>query len=296
MGLIVFSPSGAECSPEPESARPESHTDFKIIAPLPAEKNADYYDALADRALEQHDWVSACRTYDEALKAFPRHPRLRNNAAAVRDLWANAALAKQQWDLALEACDNALAAELLPDHFRKKIVYIIQTGGRAYSREHDWVQLEAWLTQARSRFPTLTAVKTLIPSLYTEALAELPVTDDRFYIDEGSAVIRSYQSLRGAAQPDALLVKDWCDRLLSDLQARQEWERALYLLRTARELRPNDIYFRSHEIAIWNIRAQEYIRSRQWEFATLIYEQALERFPRETLFIHNLKYCQQKID
>jgi tetratricopeptide (TPR) repeat protein len=274
-------------------AAPKKQMEFQIVPAAPVEKNPGYYDALADNALQQHDWLLACEIYGQALAAFPQHPRLKNNAAAVRDLWANAAMEKQQWEQALDACENALQQKLQADHFRKKITYIIQTGGRAYLRENDLVGLEAWLAQARSRFSGFPGLGALAPALYTEALAALPASDDCFYISQGVALILSYQNYRQAPQPDAGLVKDWCNRFLYELQEHKAWERALHLLQAARELRPDDAPLREREVALWNRLAQESIRSRQWEVATLIYEQALDRFPQEALFLNNLKYCRK---
>jgi Flp pilus assembly protein TadD len=135
-----------------------------------------------------------------------------------------------------------------------------------------------------------------VPSLYTEALAALPLAEDGTYLQEGKALLQSYQTLQGTEQADAALVQDWCRRLLHDLQEQKEWKRALALLQTARELRPNDAGLRDQEISIWNILAKEYMQGKQWEFAALIYEQALDRFPQEALFVNNLKYCRQKRD
>jgi tetratricopeptide (TPR) repeat protein len=297
--LWVGVPMASWCAGNPEQERgagprPGQYAEFQIVAPAPQEKNPDYFDALADSALQRHDWVAACETYDEALRLFPRHPRLRNNAAAVRDLWANAVLAKEQWDAALDACDNALERGLSVEHFRKKVTAIVQAAGRAYVRDGDLVGLEAWLAQARSRFSDFPGMASLLPGIYAEALAALPITDERYYLSQGTALILSYQNFQQAAHPDVPLVKDWCNRLLFELQQRQAWERALHLLQAARELLPDDSYLRKREISLWNVLAQESIRGKQWEFAALVYEQALDRFPQEALFQNNLKYCQQK--
>ncbi len=279
-----------------QSAPGKGQADFQMVTPNagPTEGTPEYYDALADVSLQNQDWTEATRVYDEAVRRFPKHPRLRNNAAAVWDQWAQDNIKQKQWGNALDACTQALARGLMPDHFRKKIVYIVQEGGKAYAQAEDDGALERWLSAARKRFPDLASLNTVVISLYAQTLADLSLVDTRRYLQRGKSLLQGVQSVLGGNVPDATLVRNWCDRLAQERVERREWEDAVMILNAAREFLPNDKVMRGNEIASWNAWAQEYVKQRHWDVAIGIYEQALQRFPDETLFKNNLKYCQQK--
>jgi len=292
---ILF--SAAAVAAETRPAASGSHAEIQIFSPaMPTEKNPDYYDAMAAQSADREDWEAASHVYDEALQAFPRHARLRHNAAALRDAWSRAAMARRDWDNALSACENAVERSLMPDHFQKQIAFVLQEAGRDYLQAGDVTRLEVWLARAQERFPSNPNLKPLAFALYAQGLEDLPLRDDRFYVAQGLRLLRSHQDLLGMAHPDTQLVNTWCGRLLQVLWDRKEWAACLSLLQTARELLPHDKRLRLQEVALWDSQAREYIESRQWDMALMVYDQALERFPQEKCFVKNRKYCQQKKD
>jgi tetratricopeptide (TPR) repeat protein len=297
--LNLFSPLPAGCdegagSGNSGAAERSPGLDFKIDRAGSVKKTPGYYDALADAELQKYDWPAACRIYDEAVLAFPGDKRLLNNAAVARDRWASAEQARGRWSEALEPCANALARGLYPDQFKKRVVVIVRAGGREFLRNRDWAGLSAWLKDVRARFPDAAYVTEIIPELYTEALDGLSLEDEQDYIRQGTLLLRGLQELQATSSPDVGRGRNWCNRLLAKLQARRAWEDGLAFMQEARDLLPQDVVLRDQEIAIWNKWAKEYSERGEWNLAAVVYEQALERFPQEKLFLNNLKICQKK--
>jgi tetratricopeptide (TPR) repeat protein len=256
--------------------------------------SADDYDTRGQAAMNKQDWPAATAVYDEALKKYPQHNRLRNNAAAAWDQWAEASVAQKKWDAALSACEQALVRSLSPEHFEKKVVYLVQTGGQEKLQAEELGPVGSWFAQARKVFPQAKALPALITALHTQALAGLSLDKASYYILRGRALIKSLQLALGQSQPDADLIKNWCDRLAQERLDRHAWKDALDMLTAARDLLPTDEHLRSNEVAVWNLWAQTFIQNAQWELAEGIYEQALQRFPQESLLINNLNYCRMK--
>jgi tetratricopeptide (TPR) repeat protein len=266
-------------------------------APAPVEagpqgKSADAFDARGQAALARREWAAAAAIYDEALKLYPQHARLLNNAAAAWDRGAEEALDQKKWDNGLAACEQALARSLRPDHFEKKIVYLVQTAGREYLSAEDVAPAGVWLARQRRRFPRAKILPALINSLYVRALADLPLDRTAEYQARGTRLLQSWQKAQDASTADTDMVKNWCDRLAQDRLDRQDWKTALDQLAAARRFLPRDEHLHSNEIAVWNLWAQSFIRASQWELAAGIFKEALKRFPEESLFVNNLKYCQ----
>ncbi|NTV53136.1 MAG: hypothetical protein HGA76_09020 [Candidatus Firestonebacteria bacterium] len=257
-------------------------------------KSADAYDARGQAALGHAAWSQATAIYDEALQRYPQHARLQNNAGAAWDQWAEAEIRQKHWDAALTACEQALSRALNPEHFKQKIIYLVQTGGQESLQAEDVTSAGPWLRRQRRRFVELKALPAMISVLYTRALGDLPLDDTKRYLSRGRDLLKGRQQALDAPQPDEELVKTWCDRFAQDGLDRHNWQAALDILAAARSLLPYDEHLRRNEVAVWNIWAQTFIQASQWDLAEGIYTQALQRFPQESIFINNLNYCKSQ--
>jgi tetratricopeptide (TPR) repeat protein len=238
-------------------------------------------------------WEAALAVVEPGLKQLDGEPRkeLDEWGQGLYHRWANAAIAKKDFDKAVGVLEKGLAARPADPKLTQNLAYSIQEWAADVYKKEGIAKSELVVASMVKRYPNSEEIGSVAKSHLQRSLRDL--ADQGRYEEALAAANRAREWLRDS-QVSGELVHVIYDEWASARQKHQDWKGAADVYAQALARFPNDAHLKNNQAATWDSWADSQRRSNDWDGTLDIYEKAWKVLGDKQRIEQNIAYCVQE--